>query len=131
MAIKEVPENLDWVNARAGCSMYKMFRELRNEVLEDIKKRNDARKEGERVRFDFGGDSGKGFSVFREGASGTACIDFTISDEGINVANAEQVMFTATITLNDQGRCLFMIGGKELEKWQVRRMALEGLFFGK
>ena len=31
--------------------------------------------------------------------------------------------------LNDEGRCLLRIGNKEYERWQVRKMALEVLFF--
>jgi hypothetical protein len=32
-------------------------------------------------------------------------------------------------TINDEGKCRLKVGGIEREFWQVRRMALEALFF--
>jgi hypothetical protein len=131
MTIKQVPIELDWVDARCKCSLYEMYKRLRNEVKEDVKKRNDLRKEGERVRFEFGAESAKGFSVFREGLSGPTCIDFAISETEMSVAMRDQVILSATATVNDEGRCMFVVKGKELENWQVRKLALEELFFSK
>jgi hypothetical protein len=37
---------------------------------------------------------------------------------------------TAGITLNNEGLCKLKVGETELDHWQVRRMALERLFFG-
>jgi len=35
----------------------------------------------------------------------------------------------ATLTLNDSGECRVKIGGQEYELWQMRKKALENLFF--
>jgi hypothetical protein len=37
--------------------------------------------------------------------------------------------FEATPTVNDEGKCRLKVNGIEREFWQVRRMALEKLFF--
>lgn len=42
-----------------------------------------------------------------------------------------EIKLRATITLNNEGRCMLKVDGEELEPWNVRRMALEDLFFGK
>lgn len=127
--IDNVPTNLDWVTARAECSLYKMFKELRNGVKQDVAKRNELRQEGERVRFEMGAESGKGFSVFREGPTGTEAMDFFFENTEIRVADPNNVLFRMTVTVSNDGRCKFVVDGKELEQWQVRKMALEKLFF--
>jgi hypothetical protein len=39
---------------------------------------------------------------------------------------------SARVTLNNIGRCMLVLDdGTELEQWQFRKMALEGLFFGE
>jgi hypothetical protein len=34
------------------------------------------------------------------------------------------------IGLNDEGRCVLRENGAEFEEWQVRKLALESMFFG-
>jgi hypothetical protein len=40
------------------------------------------------------------------------------------------IQFTGALTLNNNGECRLRVKDEELEQWQVRRMALEELFFG-
>ena len=127
MASNSIPAELDWVTARSECSLHKMFKELKIGVTEDVNRRNAARKEGERVRFQVLPMPG-GFSAFREDSKGGTSIDFTLSNNLITVTDGESMNFTVSITLNNEGRCKFLVAGKELEQWQVRRMALEQFF---
>ena len=126
----KIPQELDWVTTRSKCSLYEMFIILRNEVKDDVKKRNESRRSGEQVVFEVGAESSKGFSVFRAGAlKSPSCTDFQFSETGISVSDGDRVLLTATITLNEEGRCKFVVNGKELENWQLRRLALEQFFF--
>ena len=61
-------------------------------------------------------------------------VDFIREQDRITVnyvtnSNAEKI-FDASITLNNEGRCKLKVNEIELELWQVRRLALEKLFFG-
>ena len=38
-------------------------------------------------------------------------------------------MFEVTLTFADEGECRLNVNGEDREFWQVRRMALEELFF--
>jgi hypothetical protein len=59
-------------------------------------------------------------------------IDFELENNEIVVRNEERTLFKVRITLNHAGQCRLKTedDGPELELWQVRRMALEKLFFG-
>ena len=125
----QIPIDLDWVTARAQCSLYKMFTELRNGIKDDIEQRNALRQEQERLCFEIGAQSANRFSVFRTSNKGTVPVDFSFENDEIIVADAGKEMFRLKVTLNNEGRCKFVLGGEEFEQWQVRRMALERLFF--
>lgn len=130
MADKKVPTDLDWVAVRMECSAYKMFKELKNGVREDVHKRNEGR-QNESVVFELGAESGKGFSVFRSSNAGTEAIDFLFENNEVIVSDNQTTLFRATATVNDEGRCKFVVGNDELEHWQLRKKALEKLFFYK
>jgi hypothetical protein len=123
-----VLSQFDWVKARAACSLYKVFEELKRSVNDDVLAINAEQCKGQPARFFFEVESDKKFLVFCETASGS--IDFVCSDTGITVFGYGKSQFTATITLNKDGQCKLRVGSEELEQWQVRRMALEDLFFG-
>lgn len=58
-------------------------------------------------------------------------VKFSLGDKAITVTDTHgNTIFEATITLNDEGECRLKINGLERETWQVRRTALERLFFG-
>jgi hypothetical protein len=60
-------------------------------------------------------------------------IDFVLEADAIVVEEhlGEQcaVKFRATPGLNNPGDCTLTVNGSELELWQVRRLALQDLFF--
>ena len=58
-------------------------------------------------------------------------VDFAYSKDRITVYNEkDEMLFAATLTLNNKGKCRLVVNNKELTQWEFRRMALEKLFFG-
>jgi hypothetical protein len=56
-------------------------------------------------------------------------VRFSLATNGISLKRGQNT-FMIALTLNDEGRCKLSVdGGPQQEQWQVRRMALEGLFF--
>lgn len=122
----------DWVTARAECSVYRAFKELLEGVKKDVDKRNSLRRDSD-PKWSVKAIDEKGFTVFREENTSFpsgATIDFVLSEHGIKVSDEKALKFTVAVTLNDEGRCIFKAKNLEREQWQVRRMALEDLFFG-
>lgn len=128
----EVPRDLDWIKERSACSLKQVFKDLKLGVSEDIRKINAIRNldhpnsaYAERV---IGPD---GFAVSHPSLTGSVL--FYLANDHIEIKidkdSASQVL-RATPILDDQGKCLLEIAGDKLEQWQVRRRALEGLFFG-
>jgi hypothetical protein len=54
---------------------------------------------------------------------------FKLEDGKITVMDSDGITFEATVMLNDMGDCKPKINGQERELWQMRRTALEKLFF--
>ena|SRR5579862_2638719 len=120
---------VQWVVARRDCSPNAMFEKLRLEVEEDVKIRNGLRPKECHYGFRFA-TSGSSFSAIREGNKLGKSIAFHLNDSVIAVKDDKgQTLFTATLTLDDEGKCKFKIGKDERESWQVRKRALEELFF--
>ncbi|HEY5176290.1 MAG TPA: hypothetical protein VII95_12075 [Terriglobales bacterium] len=122
--------NFDWVSARGACSIRKVFEQLKLGAMDDVRAINALRAG---LVCDMADNStGDFFSVFREG-NGSRTVKFSsASDDEITITNSTGMNLRVTLTLNNQGDCKLRIVGKdeELEQWQVRRMALEELFFG-
>jgi hypothetical protein len=126
-----IPQELNWVEKRAACTAETLFSQLVLGIGEDIKARNAA---GADAQFAAGLTSDRRALIV--GESGTWARKervrifplkgkIEVRDELTNAS------FSAEVFLNDEGRCkLRLDGGVELEQWQFRRMALEGLFFG-
>jgi hypothetical protein len=129
---KEIPKEFEWVKARTECSLYAMYKTLIAGLRDDAKARNELRGENDFVRFIAKPSSGRHFSVIREGQRepSLASVDFIYEDRTIGVYDGDgKKRFDVGITLTDFGECKFKIGDEELEAWQVRRKALEPLFF--
>lgn len=128
----EVPQELNWVRARAGCSLAKVFAALYLSVEEDVKTANtelhtSPTKRPFEVTKSPGGDA---FLVHREDDI-RPCVRFELIDEEISIkSDLTNEVFTYTVGLNDEGRCMLRsLQFEDFEEWQVRRKALEGLFF--
>ncbi len=78
--------------------------------------------------------AGRRFSVTRSDRGSTALksVEFTLEPAMISV-KADYPggpSFSAAIRLNNDGHCLFVVDDIEMESWQLRRRALQDLFFG-
>jgi hypothetical protein len=125
-----VPEDFEWVTARAGCSPARVFQRLKLEVEGDVKERNALLAPGAGYTFDTITVEGA-ITVFLEsdGASVRRSVVFKQTDAGISVCDGSNLpVLEATLTLNDQGKCVFRIEGRECSSWQLRLRALENLF---
>ncbi|MGB6782410.1 MAG: hypothetical protein WCF17_11810 [Terracidiphilus sp.] len=124
-------QELDWVRARMNCSVLTVFNELRLGVEADVKIANAMPRPSELPSLLFGFRSntvGDYFIVFRHENAG-ARVEFNCEANRIVVRNQDRE-FSVTLTLNNEGRCKLRVDdGEELEQWQVRRIALEKLFF--
>jgi hypothetical protein len=132
--MEETPEELDWVNARADCELETAFQKLSEAVEEDVdlfharlkppspsavvfQKRDDF------LVFPV-------FSVFRRMPAGTLTVIFHQKTNQIEIEDSCGAQIrNATSLFTTNGRCKFLVGGEELEQWQLRRAALEAIFF--
>jgi len=59
-------------------------------------------------------------------------VNFNLTEHSIVISDQDgNTIFEAVATLNDEGECRLKVTGQEKELWQVRKMALEELFFKK
>jgi hypothetical protein len=135
MASDNAPDQFEWVSAKARCTAAVMFERLRAGVKQDVERRNALVRLDDGSRFEFSED-GEGFDVARlEGARFTnhkvaALVRFERAGPRINVRGEDvDVDFTAVLTLDPAGECRFVVGEALYAEWEVRRMALELLFF--
>ena len=134
MAPDNALDDFDWVSAQAQCSASSMFEILRTHVREDVQRRNGIRR-GDGWTFDFD-EEGDAFDVSRLESSphGTprvlALVRFERTGTRINVQGEDiEVDFTAIVSLDASGACRFVVGEAMYADWEIRRMALELLFF--
>jgi len=121
---------LDWVRVRSKCSLLEVFKKLRLDVEEDVRVFNEVRQftASNSIRV-IASTPGTIFIVCGSVAAIREVV-FTLRNERIEIDDqASEKKFAVTLTLNKEGRCMFRYEGEELEQWQLRRMALETLFF--
>ena len=118
-----------------------MFEQLRTRVRADVQHRNGVLNRGDQWRFEFH-DEGDEFEVTRLISSGigaqasgrppqvTASVKFVREGRRIHVQGEDvDVEFVAIVTLDATGQCRFAVGEAFYADWEIRRMALEQLFF--
>lgn len=119
--------DFDWVKARAACSLSRIFERLFAGVQSDVDSRNamsqDARDE---ILFESSRE-GNRILVTRSGPQ-VRLVKFHLTQNHVAV-DGDNGTFHAMPGLNNPGDCTLMVDGVELELWQVRRKALESLFF--
>jgi hypothetical protein len=126
--MNNVPQELDWVNVRSNCSTVEMFKQLRAACEGDVAEINAKRNNVVSFRLTLN-SSGTMFIVSEEGSL-TREVKFYLGEEFIKVVRPGMEDVRLVPTLNNEGRCKLSNNQAELEQWQVRRMALEDLFFG-
>jgi hypothetical protein len=141
MSPDPTPDDFDWVAAQAKCSTPSMFEQLRTRVRADVQHRNGVLNRDDQWRFEFH-DEGDEFEVTRLISSGigaqpsgrppqvTASVKFVREGRRIHVQGEDvDVEFVAIVTLDATGQCRFAVGEAYYADWEIRRMALEQLFF--
>jgi hypothetical protein len=120
----------NWVTERAGCSLRDALLRLQRETEKDVEVRNALRPEGVKYQFSLAPNPDAfvvSLSAFTL-PSNSVCV--RLEDAHVVVYDsARKEMFRASITLNDEGECRFLIEDKERTFWQFRRRAFERLFF--
>ena len=135
MPQEHVPDDFDWVTASAKCSAALMFERLRTRVREDVQRRNGIfnRNDGWKFEFHEEGDEFEASRAVAPGSTvsnGAAFVRFERTGRRIYVQGEDvDVEFTAVVTLDVAGLCRFVIGEAVYSEWEIRRMALEQLFF--
>ena len=122
------PPKSDWVTKRSQCSFPNVFKELRLQVEEDVKTRNALRPNNAPYEFSVADGDGD-FTVLLKAGDFRKSVIFSLAEHAIVVKDEAGAMFEVTLTFSDEGECKLHIHQKELESWQVRRMALEELLF--
>lgn len=133
MATESATDDFDWVSAQAGCRVDLMFQRLLEGARKDVDRRNAAGfGRRDKWRFEVSVDGDTAFEVVRSGESsrGGAVVTFELDGPRINIAgDGVDVQLTAITSINHSGECRYYIGEQEFLAWEVRKMALEPLFF--
>jgi hypothetical protein len=131
-----VPQELNWVEKRAACTIAQVFNQLCDGITNDVAAYNSIRQlsEGSKFRADMH-SSGRTIFVAQPNQIPRARVAIGIVEDRIAVHEEwNGKKWSVTIGLNDEGRCTLRIkfdDEKEagLEQWQFRKKALESLFF--
>lgn len=128
--MEEIPRELDWVQVRAICTLDKMFEQLHAAIKNDVADINSIRKFPAETGFEVTESSrAYAFTVKRAEAI-RPWVTFAIIGDRINVTtDSDGKGRDYRITMSDEGRCKLIENGEEREQWQVRKAALEWLFF--
>lgn len=128
-SIDQKPDNFDWVTARAECSIVAVFEKLKILIETDVEIRNKLRqKDSDSPIFKLVSANNR-FTVLAEGHYVHKTVVFALSSKGISAISSDGHIFQATVTLCNDGICRAKIGEQEYDLWQLRKMALEDLFF--
>jgi hypothetical protein len=134
VAHDQISDDVDWVSAQAQCNVRVVFERLRTRVREDVQKRNGllGRPDGWRFEFDSEDDA---FEVARLVGAGpqpsvTGIVTFERAGRRILIHSEDvDVDLTVVVALDVGGACRLVVGEAMYSDWEIRRMALEQLFF--
>ena len=125
-------DDFDWVTAQAGCSAVLLFQTLKDGAKADVDRRNGATfGRTDHWRFEFHEDD-EGFEVVRLAGSSKTGASVTFQLEGPRIeinGDGVDVRLTAVVGINAHGDCRYYIGEGEFLAWEVRKQALDQLFF--
>jgi hypothetical protein len=125
-------DNFDWVSAQAGCSAVQMFQKLHIGAKADVERRNSAGAgRSDHWRFELHGEDDS-FEVIRiaDSSKDGAVVTFSLDGPRINIdGDGVDVRITAVVGINPAGECRYFVGELEFLGWEVRKQALDQLFF--
>lgn len=129
-----VPHELNWVKARSECSVGHVFSQLFIDIEQDVTGVNLLPTTPGYPPPAFAvqrNEAGNTFVVFEAGNT-NAMVRFQLASDRIVIVMPDGKQLAITLTLNNEGLCKLKVNGEgELERWQVRRMALESFFFDR
>jgi hypothetical protein len=128
-----IPRELTWVERRAACTAAQIFNELCSGIENDVNVINAARKLSDENRFSADMmQTGTAIAIGQSRIVPRKRVIVALSGQEIEVHDeATPLEWSATVALNDEGRCILKLeDGSEIEQWQFRKKALETLFFG-
>jgi len=136
VADDQVSADFDWVSAQAQCNAAAMFEQLRAGVREDVQRRNGllGRTDGWRFEFESEDDA---FEVSKVTGSRVhpevpAVVTFELDGRHIQIHSEDiDIDITVVVSLDPGGTCRFVVGEAIYSGWEIRRMALETLFFAE
>jgi hypothetical protein len=123
---------LDWVTVRSACVLASLFQKLKLELAADVKKRNALRPDPAGHQFEVSTVNGSVSVSQIQWPRGTSVnsVTFELRETSIAVLDSTgTLMFAVGLTINNQGECCYKIGCQEYDSWQLRKRALEPLFF--
>ena len=127
-------DDFDWVTAQSNCSASLLFARLQETVAKDVERRNALADEARHWRFELHNEDEDHFEVSRTGGRSSsaraAVVAFERVGPRINVSgDGVDVDFTIVVGLTPSGECRYFVGEAEYPGWEIRKMALEALFF--
>lgn len=128
-SLTTVPFDLNWVEKRAACSTVQVFKELQIGIEGDVEAANKAHTiPGPFVPTPT--PDGKAFVVSVKNEVSPRIV-FYFANDCIEVKDERRnLKISASLALNNYGRCVLRVDGEELEQWQFRKLALESFIFG-
>jgi hypothetical protein len=135
MAEDTAREDFDWVSAQAACTAEAMFERLMAGVRRDVERRNALPDRADHFHFEVLEEDGR-VEVTREIGAGQdpprvhAAVAFERAGPRINVqGDGVDIDFTAVVGINPAGACRYFVAEAEYTEWEVRKLALDVLFF--
>ena len=125
-------DNFDWVSAQGACTAEQMFKTLQEGARQDVDRRNASgfgRNDG--WRFEVNSDDDDHFEVSRvAGSKSSAFVTFERVGPRINISgDGVDVELFAIVSINPSGQCRYFVGENEYLGWEIRKLALDTLFF--
>jgi hypothetical protein len=129
------PQTLNWVEKRAACTIATVFNELCDGVENDVLVFNTVKALSEQDQYRADMNQGGNAIVVAQPTRIPRKRVIIRADQSEIVVLQEWnggEQWSTTVGLNDEGRCTLRLSDQtEIEQWQFRKRALEGLFFGK
>ena len=126
-------DDFDWVSAQAACSTEQMFERLLDGARRDVEQRSRVAAEREdEWGFEVHADDDDHFEVARttNAGKGGAFVTFERVGPRINISgDGVDVELFAVVGINHAGECRYYVGEAEYMGWEIRKMALDLLFF--
>lgn len=126
-----IPQDLNWVEKRAACTVATVFNQLCDGIRDDVQAFNSISALADQFQADMH-STGTTILVGQPNEVPRKRVYIGIVGKKVQVFREwDNGKWSVSLGLNNEGRCILRLdNGSELEQWQFRKMALESLFFG-